>query len=94
MSWFVYILQCADDSLYTGITTDVERRCKEHNDSSGKLGAKFTRGRQPVSLVHQEDSVSRSAASRREIEIKGLNREQKIQLIASTNTLTNTVTPD
>ena len=82
MSWFVYILRCSDDSLYTGISTDVERRLSEHNDTSTRLGAKFTRGRLPVTLLHQETLASRSAASRREIEIKSLNRNQKLQLIA------------
>lgn len=81
MSWFVYILRCSDNSLYTGITTDVDRRIEEHNEKSSNLGAKFTRGRQPVKLVYQEDAGSRSHATKREMEIKSLSRKQKLNLI-------------
>lgn len=81
MSWSVYILQCSDGSLYTGITIDVERRITEHNDHSSKLGAKFTRGRRPVKLVYQENVGSRSEASKREMHIKSLSRQQKLKLI-------------
>ena len=81
MDWSVYILRCSDDSLYTGITTDVERRVKEHNGEPANLGAKFTRGRQPVELVYQENVVTRSQATKREIEIKSLTRLQKLNLI-------------
>jgi len=81
MNWSVYILRCSDDSLYTGITTDVERRVKEHNGESANLGAKFTRGRQPVKLVYQEKAASRSHATKREMEIKSLSRDLKLQLI-------------
>ncbi|MBT3203136.1 MAG: GIY-YIG nuclease family protein [Gammaproteobacteria bacterium] len=83
MSWNVYILRCSDNSLYTGITTDVERRISEHNDKSSNLGAKFTRGRQPVKLVFQEQAETRSQASKREMEIKSLTRIQKLNLIES-----------
>jgi len=83
MNWFVYILRCSDDSLYAGITTDVERRIKEHNGESGKAGAKCTRGRRPVTLVYQEKSLNRSSASKREMEIKALTRQQKLELINS-----------
>ena len=83
MSWSVYILCCSDNSLYTGITTDVERRVTEHNDKSTNLGAKFTRGRQPVKLVFQELAVSRSQATKREMEIKSLTRTKKLNLIES-----------
>ena len=83
MSWSVYILCCSDNSLYTGITTDVERRVTEHNDKSTNLGAKFTRGRQPVKLVFQELAVSRSQATKREMEIKSLTRTNKLNLIES-----------
>jgi len=79
--WFVYILRCADDSLYTGITTDVERRVKEHNGDIAKAGAKCTRARRPVTLVYQESAANRSAASKRESEIKSLRREQKLALL-------------
>ncbi len=79
--WFVYILRCADDSLYTGITTDVERRIKEHNGEIAKAGAKCTRARRPVTLVYQESAADRSAASKREMAIKSLTRQQKLALI-------------
>ena len=74
--WFVYIVRCADDSLYTGITKDVDRRVQEHN-AGDKLAAKYTRARLPVVLVYQETCESRSAATKREIEIKQLSRKDK-----------------
>lgn len=76
--WFVYILECADQSLYTGITTDLERRVDEHNGS--KLGARYTRSRRPVRLLHHEHYDDRSSATQREIQIKRLSRKEKIQL--------------
>jgi len=79
-TWFVYIIHCSDDSLYTGITTDLERRYKQH---SQQQGAKYFRGRQPKELVYQESGHNRSTASKREIEIKKLSRANKLQLIAS-----------
>ena len=80
MSYFVYILQCADDTLYTGIATDIDRRLDEHNSS--EKGAKYTRSRRPVTLVYSEAFPDRSSASRREYEIKKkMNRSQKLQLI-------------
>ncbi|MFT7879573.1 MAG: GIY-YIG nuclease family protein [Sulfurimonas sp.] len=80
MSYFVYILQCADDTLYTGIATDIDRRLDEHNSS--EKGAKYTRSRRPVTLVYSEPFPDRSSASRREYEIKKkMNRAQKLQLI-------------
>jgi len=78
-TWFVYILECCDLTFYTGITTDVKRRLTEHNE--GKLGARYTRARLPVKLVYSEKSENRSAASKRECEIKKLNRKQKKELI-------------
>ena len=75
--WKVYILRCADDSLYTGITTDIARRVAEHN--CGK-GAKYTRSRRPVELVYQEACDDHSHALRRELEIKALPRAAKIKL--------------
>ena len=78
-NWFVYMLQCSDDSLYTGVTTDLERRLKEHNE--GPLGAKYTRARRPVTLVWSEQCGSRSNATTREAELKKLNREQKLNLV-------------
>ena len=77
--WHTYILQCADNTLYTGITTDLERRVDEHNHSN--KGAKYTRARRPVSLAYSESHKSRSLATIREIEIKKLSKQQKLELI-------------
>ena len=73
--WFVYILRCADDSLYTGVTTDPQRRLREHN---GELvgGARYTRARRPVVLVYTEVCADRSAAGQREAAIKAQSRRQ------------------
>lgn len=78
-TWFVYILRCADDTLYTGITTDVVRRVEEHNH--GRKAAQYTRSRRPVVLVYSEPAQNRSEALQREYEIKQLNREDKHFLI-------------
>jgi putative endonuclease len=78
--WYVYIVKCADDSLYTGIAKDVDRRIEEHNHSN-LLGARYTRGRRPVSLVYHETLDSRSQASKRENEIKRLSRKDKESLV-------------
>ena len=79
-NWHVYIVRCSDDTLYTGIAKDVEKRIAEHN--SGNLpGAKYTRSRGPVELVYQEQVSTRSEAVRREIEIKKLNKKQKEMLL-------------
>ena len=80
MAYWVYILRCADGTLYTGYTDDVERRCAAHN--SGR-GAKYTRGRRPVTVVYRERCDDRSGALRREAAIKSLTRSQKEQLIAA-----------
>lgn len=77
-SWKLYILRCRDGSLYTGITTDVEKRFEAHN--CGK-GAKYTRGRGPLELVYREECGDHSTALKRELEIKALTREEKIKLI-------------
>lgn len=74
----VYVLECADGSLYTGYTSDVERRVREHDDGDG---AKYTRCRTPVELVHTETYASRSAAMTREHEIKQLSRSAKERLV-------------
>lgn len=74
----VYVLECADGTLYTGYTTDVDRRLAEHEAGDG---AKYTRGRTPVELVHVESYPTRSEAMSREYEIKQLSREQKAQLV-------------
>ena len=79
--WFVYIVCCADGRLYTGITTDLQRRIDEHNDPTTKLGARFTRGRRPVTLVYQQQLGDRSSATRREMEIKAMKKRQKQLLI-------------
>ncbi|MDJ0880443.1 MAG: GIY-YIG nuclease family protein [Gammaproteobacteria bacterium] len=79
--WYVYILHCADHSLYTGITTDLKRRVEEHNGNTGTLGAKYTRSRRPVKLVYQEECSSRAEAAAREHKIKCLNRLDKLELI-------------
>jgi putative endonuclease len=72
-------VRCADNSLYTGITTDLQRRIIEHN--SAKIGAKYTRARRPVELVYQEHFENRSAVSIREAEIKNMTVDKKRQLI-------------
>lgn len=81
-SWKLYILRCGDGSLYTGITTDVQKRLEAHQ--SGK-GAKYTRGRGPLKLVYREECADHSAALRREWEIKQLPREEKEKLIQNQN---------
>ncbi len=78
-AWFVYIVACADNSLYTGVTTDTKRRLHEHNYL--KSGAKYTRNKRPVTLLYSEDHPSRSSACQREYEIKQLSRTEKLQLI-------------
>lgn len=80
--WFVYVLRCADNSLYTGVALDVNKRLAEHNGVD-KNGAKYTLGRRPVTLVYQESSLSRSAACKREYAIKALSKSQKEALIKS-----------
>ena len=77
-SWKLYILRCCDGTLYTGITTDVDRRLEEHR--TGK-GAKYTRGRGPLELVYREVCGDKSAALKREAEIKKLPRTEKMKLI-------------
>ena len=78
MAWYVYMLRCGDGSLYTGSTTDVERRLREHQ---GGTGARYTRSRPPVTLAYTEAVADRSAAQRREAAIKKLPRAQKLKLI-------------
>jgi len=79
-SWQVYIILCADGSLYTGITTDLERRYRQH--VSGQ-GAKYFRGHQPVRIVFQESGHTKSSAAQRESRIKSLPRAEKLKLLAS-----------
>ena len=78
-TWIVYIVKCSDQSLYTGITTDLNRRINEHNN--GSKGAKYTRNRRPVTVLHTEKYSSRSKAAKREYEIKKYSKEQKQKLI-------------
>lgn len=77
---YVYILKCSDGTFYTGWTTDIEARVKTHNSG---CGAKYTRGRRPVSLAYYEELPDRSAALKREAAIKRLPRNKKLELIAS-----------
>lgn len=79
-AWYVYILQCADCSLYTGVAIDLELRLSKHN--AGK-GAKYTRGRLPVELVYRERLDTRGRALQRELAIKRLPRAAKLRLIAT-----------
>ena len=83
MEYVVYILRCGDGTLYTGMTTDLERRVAVHN--SGK-GAKYTRSRLPVTPVYREKVPDKSAALRREREIKALTRAEKLELIGTFET--------
>lgn len=78
MLWYVYMLRCGDGTLYTGVTDDIPRRLAAHR--SGK-GAKYTRGRGPLELVYQEQVPDKSAALRREYQIKRLTRAEKERLI-------------
>ncbi|MGH1537376.1 MAG: GIY-YIG nuclease family protein [Gammaproteobacteria bacterium] len=80
MNWSVYIIQADDMSFYTGISTDVDRRFNQHLEGKG---AKFFNGRKPVEIVFTEHEHSRSSASKREAEIKKLNRDEKLKLIKS-----------
>ena len=79
MNWIVYIVECSDDTLYTGITTDIERRKAEHENGTG---AKYTKGRGPFTVVYSEVQPTRSHALKREAEIKSLDRSAKQKLTA------------
>jgi len=78
MPWSLYIIQCRDGSLYTGITTDIFRRVKEHN---AKKGAFYTQNKTPVKLVYQEAMANQSEARKREAQIKRLEKSEKLALI-------------
>ncbi len=80
---YIYILRCADDSLYCGYATDVIRREQEHNGEGKVAGAKYTQGRRPVRVVYTESFQNRSEAQKREAQIKSLPRKKKLELIAS-----------
>ena len=88
MSYYVYILRCADDTLYTGITNNVVRRVIIHNNGKG---AKYTRSRRPVEVVYLEVCIDKPSALQREREIKGMTRERKQHLIAEQNRATSEV---
>lgn len=78
MAWYVYVLRCGDGSLYTGSTTDVQRRLREHQRGTG---ARYTRSRPPVELAYTEAAADRAAAQRREAAIKKLPRTEKLKLV-------------
>jgi putative endonuclease len=83
MTWWVYIMQCKDHTLYAGVTTDLERRLNEHNGEgpTAAKGAKYTRVRRPVKIVYTEMCQSRSEACQREAAIKKLTRANKLKLL-------------
>ncbi|MCX5715401.1 MAG: GIY-YIG nuclease family protein [Candidatus Omnitrophica bacterium] len=77
--WYVYILKCSDNTLYTGATNDVDRRVKDHNR---KKGGSYTRARLPVTLIYKETLPDKSAALKREARIKSFSRVKKLELVA------------
>ncbi len=82
--WFLYVVHCSDGTLYTGVTTDISRRIREHN--TGSKGAKYTRTRRPVELVHYVDFDNRSSAQKAEHKFKKLTRKQKNEVINERHT--------
>ena len=80
MDYYLYILECSDQTFYTGITTDLKRRVAEHN-GQGKLGAKYTAGRRPVKLVYSKKFQNRSMALKEEARVKKMKRAEKLKLI-------------
>lgn len=84
-AYYVYIIECIDKSLYTGITDNLEIRIKEHNGYGPKPGAKYTRSKRPVKLVHFEEYSTRKEAAAREREIKKMDRAEKVVVIANGN---------
>ena len=81
--WYLYVVKCSDNTLYTGVTTDLDRRIKEHNASP--RGAKYTRARRPVELVYSYSYLSRSQAQRAEYKFKRLSKKQKLDVIHDHN---------
>jgi putative endonuclease len=82
MSWYVYMLRCADRTLYTGVTTDLRRRVAEHNgEGRGDKGAKYTKARRPVTLVYNEAAADRSVAQIREAELRKMSKNAKEILV-------------
>jgi len=82
---YIYVLRCADGTFYCGYTTDVTRRLQEHNGASNTAGAKYTRGRRPVQVIHQESFATRSEAQKREVVIKKMTRQEKEKWYTSSN---------
>lgn len=80
MLWYVYLIRCSDNSIYTGVTTNVERRFLEHLHSPGKKGARYFLGRQPEQVIYTEQHSDRASAQRRECAVKRLTRQQKLNL--------------
>ena len=80
--WYVYVLRCVDETLYTGVTVDLERRVVEHNQND-RLAAKYTRPRRPVELVYSELLPTRAAACQREMAIKNMKKREKEKLISN-----------
>jgi putative endonuclease len=80
-TWYVYLLRCKDNSLYAGITTDINRRLHQHNHT--KLGAKYTRAKRPVTLVFLEAASDKSTASKREYQIRKLTKLNKEELVST-----------
>ena len=80
-TWFVYFLRCNDNSLYAGITTDIEKRLHQHNHT--KLGAKYTRAKRPVTLAFIEKATGKSSASKREYQLRKLAKIQKERLVST-----------
>ena len=78
-AWFLYVVECSDGTLYTGVTTDVARRLREHNNSL--KSAKYTRSRRPVNLVHHTDFPDRATVCKAEAKFKKLSRKQKLEVI-------------
>lgn len=81
-NWYVYLLRCADDSLYAGICIDLQRRLMEHNHDN-KKAARYTRVRRPVEMVYHEPCSDRAHASQREYQLKKMSRQQKLLMIGS-----------
>ena len=81
--WFLYVVCCSDNTLYTGVTTDLKRRLHEHNNNS--RGAKYTKNRRPVKLVYWEKHANRSQAQIAEYKFKRLSRQQKLKIVVEKN---------
>lgn len=79
MTWTLYILECSDKTLYTGITTDLEKRFKKHTEGRG---AKYTRGRGPYRIIYTEIHYTKSEALKREVAVKSMRKERKLRLIS------------